>query len=97
MFKKVITPHFRAINKNSAETLELNCPAFLVLSHLAETKELRDELETFLIENLSHPKSRLVRKTCACALKSDFLFANDSRCHEFFVLLGSLEEHQVSF
>lgn len=88
---------FRAINQNSPETLELNCPAFLVLSRSAETKEFRAELEAFLIKNLSHERSRLVRKTTAYALKSDFLPANDTRCQEFFVLLASLEETQVSF
>jgi hypothetical protein len=84
------------IDKNSVEVVELHCPAILVLVQNAQTKEFKQELETFIVENLIHEKSRLIRKTCSYALKTNFLPLNDTTVQEYFVLLGTLEEPQVS-
>lgn len=95
--KAVKRRSFRSIDKNQTPILELNCPAILVLANSVEAKELREELEDFVVEHLSYEKSHLVRKTCAYALKTIYFPADDSSVKEFFVLLASLEETQVPF
>lgn len=87
---------FRNIDTTSIEEFELNCSALLVLSQNAQTNEFCEEMQDFLVKHLRHEKSRLVRKTCAYALKTIHLPQNDSCVQEFFVLLAALEEPQVN-
>jgi hypothetical protein len=88
---------FMTIDCESPKALELYCPSLLILTRDAETEEFRNALENFFINLLTYEKSRLVRKTAAFALKTNFLPADNAHVCEYFVMLSSLEEKQVHF